>query len=81
MADKTKLFQDLLNELPQTLAAFRDETKLMGKDLINAQLEKANLITRDEFDAQQQILEELIKKVNELEALIKASNPTNDVNN
>lgn len=71
MADKTKLFQDLLNELPETLAAFRDETKLMGKDLLNSQIEKANLVTRDEFLTQQAILEELIKKVSELENLIQ----------
>lgn len=71
MADKTKLFQDLLNELPETLVAFRDETKLMGKDLLNSQIEKANLVTRDEFLTQQAILEELIKKVSELENLIQ----------
>ncbi len=71
MADKTKLFQDLLNELPQTLAAFRDETKLMGKDFVNSHIEKANLVTREDFLTQQAILEELIRKVDELEKLIK----------
>lgn len=74
MADKTKLLQDLLSELPETLAALRDETKLMGKDLINAQIEKANLITRDEFLAQQALLEALIEKVNKLEQLMTTNN-------
>ncbi len=73
MADKTKLFQDLLNDLPETLAAFRDETKMMGKDLINSHIEKSNLVTRDEFEAQQALLTALIDKVGELEQLIKTT--------
>lgn len=74
MTDKTKLLQDLLSELPETLAALRDETKLMGKDLINTQIEKANLITRDEFLAQQALLEALIEKVNKLEQRMTTHN-------
>ncbi len=73
MADKTKLLQDLLGEIPDALASLRDEGKLMGKDIINSQIEKANLVSREEFLTQQALLEALIEKVDTLETLIKAN--------
>ncbi len=73
MADKTKLIQDLLGEIPDALASLRDEGKLMGKDLINSQIEKANLVSREEFLTQQALLEALIEKVDTLESLIKSN--------
>lgn len=50
------------------------ETKFQLKSLLESQIEKLELVTREEFDASQASLERALKRIEELEHQIGAKN-------
>ena len=70
--------KDLVNRLINTLdnvlpvSQFTDEVKVNIKESISSVLHEMDVVTREEFEAQQRVLEKTRKKIDQLEAkLIK----------
>ncbi len=65
------LAQRILNALPATWQTATTEMNTIIKSTLQDALLKMDLLTRDEFDAQKNVLNRLIKKVTELEIQIQ----------
>lgn len=66
------LVERLGRALPPGMAMARDELKDNFKAILQAQLGELNLVSREEFEVQQELLKRLRKRVEQLEARIAA---------
>ncbi|UKH20279.1 ubiquinone biosynthesis accessory factor UbiK [Actinobacillus pleuropneumoniae] len=61
------LAQQLHNALPQPLKNVGNDLEEKFKQILQAQLSKLDIVTREEFDVQSQVLLRTREKLNELE--------------
>ena len=67
-ANKMKeLIESILNILPQNTKEIKDDVKDNLKILLNDYLKKIDVVTREEFDVQKEVLLKTRKKLDELE--------------
>ena len=72
--------KELINRLLTSIDAalpvhqFTDEIKDTVKESINSVLHEMDVVTRDEFEAQQRVLQKTREKIDELEKKIKQYN-------
>ena len=62
-----ELIESILNILPQNTKEIKDDVKDNLKILLNDYLKKINVVTREEFDVQKEVLLKTRKKLDELE--------------
>lgn len=67
----SQIFNDIKDKISQTENA-EDLSSSKIKAIIESQLKKMNLVTRDEFDAQQSVLKKTREKLEELEQQLNA---------
>lgn len=68
------LAQQLHNALPQSLKNVGNDLEEKFKQILQAQLAKLDVVTREEFDVQSQVLLRTREKLNELEKRLDALN-------
>lgn len=74
-----QLAQQLHNALPQPLKNLGTDLEEKFKQILQAQLSKLDVVTREEFDVQSQVLLRTREKLNELEKrLDELANKTNE---
>ncbi|MGX3067639.1 ubiquinone biosynthesis accessory factor UbiK [Ursidibacter arcticus] len=66
--------QQLHNALPQGLKNVGNDLEEKFKQILQAQLAKLDVVTREEFDVQSQVLLRTREKLNELEKRLDALN-------
>lgn len=66
------LAQQLHNALPQSLKNVGNDLEEKFKQILQAQLAKLDVVTREEFDVQSQVLLRTREKLNELEKRLDA---------
>ena len=62
-----QLAKQLTEALPAPVRMFKDEAEKALKAVLGAQLQKLDLVTREEFDAQARVLARTREKLEELE--------------
>ena len=62
-----ELIESILNILPQNTKEIKDDVKDNLKILLNDYLRKIDVVTREEFDVQKEVLLKTRKKLDELE--------------
>ena len=62
-----ELTESILNILPQNTKEIKDDVKDNLKILLNDYLKKIDVVTREEFDVQKEVLLKTRKKLDELE--------------
>ena len=62
-----ELIESILNILPQNTKEIKDDVKDNLKILVNDYLRKIDVVTREEFDVQKEVLLKTRKKLDELE--------------
>lgn len=67
-----QLAQQLHNALPQPLKNLGTDLEEKFKQILQAQLSKLDVVTREEFDVQSQVLLRTREKLNELEKRLDA---------
>ena len=65
-----QLAKRLADELPQGLAAMRDDVENNFRQVLASGLERLDLVTREEFDVQQAVLARTREKLESLEAAV-----------
>ncbi len=73
MKDNNPL-EDILKSLPNTARQLKEEADKVGRTLLDNQLKKADVVTREEFEEQQQLLKAALEKLALLEAKIAENN-------
>lgn len=63
-----ELARQLADSVPQNLRVLRDDLERNFKSLLNAGLERMELVTREEFDVQAAVLERTREKLEAIEA-------------
>lgn len=71
MKDQNPL-EELLKNLPEAAKQFKQEADNIGLGLLNSQLKKADVVTREEFEEQRQILLAALEKLQAIEVKIDA---------
>jgi len=66
-----ELIEGILNILPQNTKDMRDDVKDNLKILLNDYLRKIDVVTREEFDVQKEVLSKTRKKLEDLEEKFK----------
>ena len=66
-----ELIEGILNILPQNTKDMRDDVKDNLKILLNDYLRKIDVVTREEFDVQKEVLLKTRKKLDDLEQKFK----------
>ena len=66
-----ELIEGILNILPQNTQNMKDDVKDNIKILLNDYLRKIDVVTREEFDVQKEVLLKTREKLEDLEAKIK----------
>ena len=66
-----ELIEGILNILPQNTKDMRDDVKDNLKILLNDYLRKIDVVTREEFDVQKEVLLKTRKKLDDLEEEFK----------
>ena len=66
-----ELIEGILNILPQNTKDMKDDVKENLKILLNDYLRKIDVITREEFDVQKEVLLKTRKKLDDLEEKFK----------
>ena len=66
-----ELIEGILNILPQNTKDMRDDVKDNLKILLNDYLRKIDVVTREEFDVQKEVLLKTRKKLEDLEEKFK----------
>ncbi len=66
MKDNNPL-EDILKSLPDTARQLKEEADKVGRTLLDNQLKKADVVTREEFEEQQQLLKVALEKLALLE--------------
>ncbi len=69
MKDKNPL-EDLLKSLPDAAKQFKQEADNIGLGLLNSQLKKADVVTREEFEEQRAILLAALEKLQMIETKV-----------
>ncbi|MEE6075540.1 ubiquinone biosynthesis accessory factor UbiK [Avibacterium avium] len=73
-----QIIQQVQNSLPQGMKELGKDAEAKFKQVLQAQLAKLDVVTREEFDVQTQVLMRTREKLNELEkrvdALLQAEN-------
>ncbi|CAM3915982.1 ubiquinone biosynthesis accessory factor UbiK [Avibacterium avium] len=73
-----QIIQQVQNSLPQGMKELGKDAEAKFKQVLQAQLAKLDVVTREEFDVQTQVLMRTREKLNELEkrvdALLQAQN-------
>ncbi|MFU2058948.1 ubiquinone biosynthesis accessory factor UbiK [Avibacterium volantium] len=73
-----QIIQQVQNSLPQGMKELGKDAEAKFKQVLQAQLAKLDVVTREEFDVQTQVLIRTREKLNELEkrvdALLQAQN-------
>lgn len=72
--------QQLHNALPQPLKSLGTDLEEKFKQILQAQLSKLDVVTREEFDVQSQVLLRTRDKLNELEKRLDALNEKSEQN-
>ncbi len=67
MKDKKPL-EDLLKSLPDAAKQLKKEADNIGLGLLNSQLKKADIVTREEFEEQRAILLAALEKLQTIES-------------
>ena len=62
-----ELIESIINILPQNTKEIKDDVKDNLKILLNDYLKKIDVVTREEFDVQKEVLLKTRKKLDELE--------------
>jgi|GEM_PF-6640796 len=62
--------QDIIKSLPKAAHQFKQEADKIGKSVLNAQLKKADIVTREEFEEQKAILTAALAKLQSIEEKI-----------
>ncbi len=73
MKDNNPL-EEILKSLPDTARQLKEEADKVGRTLLDNQLKKADVVTREEFEEQQQLLKAALEKLAVLEAKIAKNN-------
>ncbi len=71
--------EDILRNLPETAKNIKAEADNIGRTVLNAQLQKADVVTREAFDEQRQLLQLALEKLAALEAKVAALESDNKV--
>ena len=66
-----ELIEGILNLLPQNTHSMKDDVKDNIKILLNDYLRKIDVVTREEFDVQKEVLLKTRKKLDDLEEKFK----------
>lgn len=66
-----EISQKITNSLPDSARTIEQDMKKNIKTVLSSTFSKLDLVSRDEFDIQQQVLARTRKKVEELEAQLK----------
>ena len=66
-----ELIEGILNILPQNTKDMKDDVKDNLKILLNDYLQKIDVVTREEFDVQKEVLLKTRKKLDDLEEKFK----------
>ena len=66
-----ELIEGILNILPQNTKDMRDDVKDNLKILLNDYLRKIDVVTREEFDVQKEVLLKTRKKLDDIEEKFK----------
>ena len=66
-----ELIESILNILPQNTKDMKDDVKDNHKILLNDYLRKIDVVTREEFDVQKEVLLKTRKKLDDLEEKFK----------
>ncbi len=66
MKDNNPL-EEILKSLPDTARQLKEEADKVGRTLLDNQLKKADVVTREEFEEQQQLLKAALEKLALLE--------------
>lgn len=75
MKDNNPL-EEILKSLPDAAKQLKDEADKVGRTLLDNQLKKADVVTREEFEEQRQMLKAALEKLALLETKITAMNKT-----
>ncbi|MFZ7155374.1 ubiquinone biosynthesis accessory factor UbiK [Avibacterium avium] len=67
-----QIIQQVQNSLPQGMKELGKDAEAKFKQVLQAQLAKLDVVTREEFDVQTQVLMRTREKLNELEKRIDA---------
>ncbi|MCW9699916.1 MULTISPECIES: ubiquinone biosynthesis accessory factor UbiK [unclassified Avibacterium] len=67
-----QIIQQVQNSLPQGVKELGKDAEAKFKQVLQAQLAKLDVVTREEFDVQTQVLMRTREKLNELEKRIDA---------
>lgn len=68
----TNPLEELLKALPETAKNIKAEADNIGRTVLNSQLQKADVVTREAFEEQRQLLQAALEKLARLEAKIEA---------
>lgn len=71
MTDKHPL-QEILAALPDAAKQIKQEADSVGRTLLDAQLKKADIVTRAEFEEQQALLQAALEKLTLIEEKLNA---------
>ena len=71
-----ELIESILNILPQNTKEIKDDVKDNLKILLNDYLKKIDVVTREEFDVQKEVLLKTRKKLDDLEEKLNKWNLT-----
>ncbi len=66
------IVENIVDSLPEGLKNAPEDIKQHLRDAVNAQLTKLDIVTREEFDVQMNVLKKTRTKVNKLEKQIAA---------
>lgn len=64
--------EELLKNLPEAAKQFKAEADNVGRTILNSQLQKADVVTREAFEEQRELLQAALEKLHELEVKIDA---------
>lgn len=67
---KTNPLEEILKNLPETAKTLKAEADNIGRAVLNSQLQKADVVTREAFEEQRHLLQLALEKLAELEAKV-----------
>lgn len=71
------MVKKVIDALPDGVKTMPDEIKKNVQAAVTAGLDKLDVVTREEFEAQKKVLEKTRKKLEKLEALVEEKNKKN----
>lgn len=77
---KDNPIEEILKSLPDAAKHLKQEADNVGRTLLENQLKKADVVTREEFEEQQQLLKAALEKMQQLEQLIEQLTAANNNN-